>query len=99
MTKAVLRSLARRWQARQAEIDDLDGNLTPLVTAVAPELIALPTGTDYTAAATAMPTAPVAHCAGPDALPPATQGLHRQAHRRGQDQERDPALPQALHRP
>lgn len=41
-TKAALRSLARRWQALQAEIDDLDAQLTPLVTAVAPELIALP---------------------------------------------------------
>jgi transposase len=40
--KAVLRSLARRWQALRAEIDDLDGELTPLVTAVAPELVALP---------------------------------------------------------
>jgi len=34
--------LARRWRALQAEIDDLDAQLTPLVTAVAPELIALP---------------------------------------------------------
>lgn len=31
-----------RWQALQAEIDDLDAQLTPLVTAVAPELLALP---------------------------------------------------------
>src|ERR1039457_812031 len=41
-TKAVLRSLARHWQALRAEIDDLDGELTPLVTAAAPELVALP---------------------------------------------------------
>jgi transposase len=41
-TKAALRSLARRWQALQAEIDDLDAQLTPLVTVVAPELVALP---------------------------------------------------------
>jgi transposase len=41
-TKTAPRSLARRWQALQAEIDDLDAQLTPLVTAVAPELIALP---------------------------------------------------------
>ena len=34
--KTALRSLARRWQALQAEIDDLDAHLTPLVTAVAP---------------------------------------------------------------
>ena len=34
--------MARRWQALQAEIDDLDAHLIPLVTAVAPELIALP---------------------------------------------------------
>jgi transposase len=32
-TKTALRSLARRWQALQAEIDDLDAQLTPLVTA------------------------------------------------------------------
>ena len=41
-TKAALRSLARRWQALQAEIDDLDAQLTPLVTTAAPELVALP---------------------------------------------------------
>jgi len=41
-TKTALRSLARRWQALQAEIDDLDAQLTPLVTAAAPRLIALP---------------------------------------------------------
>jgi hypothetical protein len=32
-----LRALARRWQARQTEIDDLDTQLTPL----APQLVAL----------------------------------------------------------
>jgi len=41
-TKAALRSLARRWQTLQAEIDDLDAQLTPLVIAVAPQLVALP---------------------------------------------------------
>ena len=41
-TKAALRSLARRWQALQAEIDDLDAQLTPLVTAAVPQLVALP---------------------------------------------------------
>jgi transposase len=41
-TKAALRSLARRWLALQAEIDDLDTHLTTLVTAVAPDLVALP---------------------------------------------------------
>lgn len=41
-TKAALRSLARRWLALQAEIDDLDVYLTALVTATAPELVALP---------------------------------------------------------
>jgi transposase len=40
--KTALRALARRWQALQAEIDDLDTQLTPLVTAVAPGLLALP---------------------------------------------------------
>jgi transposase len=34
--------VTRRWQALQAEIDDLDARLTPLVTAAAPELLALP---------------------------------------------------------
>lgn len=41
-TKVALRSLARRWQALQTEIDDLDSHLTNLVTAVAPDLVALP---------------------------------------------------------
>ncbi|MEU7902218.1 IS110 family transposase [Actinoplanes sp. NPDC049118] len=41
-TKVALRSLARRWLALQAEIDDLDVHLTVLVAAVAPELVALP---------------------------------------------------------
>jgi hypothetical protein len=40
--KTALRALARRWQALQAEIDDLDAHLTTLVSAVAPQLIALP---------------------------------------------------------
>jgi transposase len=40
--KTALRALAHRWQALQAGIDDLDTQLTPLVTAVAPELLALP---------------------------------------------------------
>jgi hypothetical protein len=41
-TKPALRSLARRWQALLAEIDELDALLTTLVTAAAPRLIALP---------------------------------------------------------
>jgi transposase len=41
-TKTSLRSLARRWQQRQAELDQLDAQLQELVTAVAPTLIALP---------------------------------------------------------
>ena len=41
-TKTALRSLAPRWQALQAEIDDLDAQLTLLVTAAAPQLVALP---------------------------------------------------------
>ncbi len=40
--KLALRSLARRWQALQAEIDELDKHLTALVSAAAPELLALP---------------------------------------------------------
>jgi transposase len=41
-SKAALRSLARRWQALQAEIDNLDRQLTPLVTTAASGLVALP---------------------------------------------------------
>lgn len=41
-TKLALRSLARRWLTLQAEIDDLDTHLTTIVTAVAPDLVALP---------------------------------------------------------
>jgi transposase len=37
-----LRSAARRWIALQAEIDALDAELGPLVTAAAPDLVALP---------------------------------------------------------
>jgi hypothetical protein len=40
--KTALRALARRWQALQAEIDDLDTHLTSLVVAAAPALVALP---------------------------------------------------------
>ena len=40
--KTALRALARRWQALQGEIDDLDVQLTLLVTAAAPGLLALP---------------------------------------------------------
>jgi Transposase IS116/IS110/IS902 family len=40
--KTALRALARRWQALQAEIDDLDTQLTPLVSEAAPGLLALP---------------------------------------------------------
>ncbi len=40
--KTALRALARRWQALQAEIGDLETQLTPLVTAAAPGLLALP---------------------------------------------------------
>jgi transposase len=41
-TKHALRILARRWQALQAEIDELDTQLGVLVTAAAPQLLALP---------------------------------------------------------
>jgi transposase len=40
-TKFALRSAACRWLALQAEIDDLDVHLTALVTAAAPDLVAL----------------------------------------------------------
>jgi transposase len=100
--------VARRWQALQTEIDDLDAQLTPLVTTVAPQLVALP-GVGVDTAGQLLVTAgdnpgrlrsersfarlcgvapvlgphrpapaaprrqhrPVAHRAGPDALPPA----------------------------
>jgi transposase len=41
-TKTTLRTLARRWQQLQAELDHLDGQLQTLVAAVAPTLLALP---------------------------------------------------------
>jgi transposase len=41
-TKTTLRSLARRWQQLQAELDQLDTQLQALVTAAAPGLVALP---------------------------------------------------------
>ena len=41
-TKTTLRTLARRWQQLQAELDQLDTQLQALVTAAAPGLVALP---------------------------------------------------------
>jgi transposase len=41
-TKATLRTLARRWQQLQAELDQLDLQLQELVTSAAPALLALP---------------------------------------------------------
>ena len=43
-TKTSLRTLARRWQHLQAELDQLDSQLQALVASVAPTLWAL-TGT------------------------------------------------------
>jgi transposase len=41
-TKTTLRTLARRWQQLQGELDQLDGQLQALVAAAAPTLLALP---------------------------------------------------------
>ncbi len=41
-TKATLRTLARRWQQLQTELDQLDTQLQALVTSAAPSLVALP---------------------------------------------------------
>lgn len=41
-TKTTLRSLARRWQQLQAELDQLDTQLQALVTSAAPTLVAYP---------------------------------------------------------
>jgi transposase len=41
-TKTSLRTLARRWQQLQSELDQLDAQLQTLVAAVAPTLLALP---------------------------------------------------------
>jgi len=41
-TKTTLRTLARRWQQLQAELDQLDCQLQELVAAAAPTLVALP---------------------------------------------------------
>ena len=41
-TKTTLRTLARRWQQLQAELDQLDLQLEELVTSAAPALLALP---------------------------------------------------------
>ena len=41
-TKTTLRTLARRWQQLQAELDQLDRQLQALVAAAAPTLVALP---------------------------------------------------------
>jgi len=41
-TKTTLRTLARRWQQLQGELDQLDTHLQTLVAAAAPTLVALP---------------------------------------------------------
>jgi transposase len=41
-TKTTLRTLARRWQQLQGELDQLDGQLQALVATAAPALLALP---------------------------------------------------------
>jgi len=136
-----LRSAARRWLDLQAEVDDLETELSALVTATAPDLVGLPgVGVDTAgqllvtagdnpdrlrseaafaricgaapiavSSGTDRPPVPwrrprrqqrsLARRPGPHALPPADPGLRGPSHRSGQDQDRDHALPQTLHRP
>jgi transposase len=132
-----LRTLARRYQALDAEITALDSELDQLTATAAPGLLALfgvgpdvasalliaagdnprrlrsavrvlpdrgLLGQDHPAPAEPGRRPPSQRRAVPDrdraaALAPADQGLHGQAHHRGQVQERDHPLPQALRRP
>ena len=79
-TKTTLRTLARRWQQLQAELDRLDTQLQTLVAAAAPALVALPSVGVDTAGRLLVaagdnpngsaPKPPLPTCAAPPPSPP-----------------------------
>lgn len=101
-TKAALRRLARRYQQLTQEIRELDAELTPLVTATAPELLALP-GVGIEVAGQLLVTAgdnpdrlhseaAFAHLCGVAPIPASSGRTHRHRLNRGGDRAANTAL-------
>jgi transposase len=101
-TKASLRTLARRWQQLQAELDRLDRQLQELVTSAAPTLLALPGVGIDTAGQLLVTTgdnpqrlrgeAAFAHLCGVSPIPASSGRTHRQRLNRGGDRRANNAL-------
>jgi transposase len=101
-TKASLRTLARRWQQLQAELDRLDSQLQELVSAAAPTLVALP-GVGVDTAGQLLVTAgdnpqrlrgeaAFAHLCGVSPIPASSGRTHRHRLNRGGDRQANHAL-------
>ena len=101
-TKATLRTLARRWQQLQAELDRLDSQLQDLVSPVAPTLVALP-GVGVDTAGQLLVTAgdnpqrlrgeaAFAHLCGVSPIPASSGRTHRHRLNRGGDRQANHAL-------
>jgi transposase len=101
-TKTTLRTLARRWQQLQAELDQLDGQLQDLVAAAAPTPLALP-GVGVDTAGQLLVTAgdtpqrlrseaAFAHLCGTAPIPASSGRTHRHRLNRGGDRQANHAL-------
>jgi transposase len=101
-TKASLRTLARRWQQLQAELNQLDTQLQLLVTSIAPTLVALP-GVGVDTAGQLLVTAgdnphrlrgeaAFAHLCGTAPIPASSGRTHRHRLNRGGDRQANHAL-------
>jgi transposase len=100
--KTTLRTLARRWQQLQAELDRLDPQLQELVSAAAPTLVALP-GVGVDTAGQLLVTAgdnpqrlrgeaAFAHLCGAAPIPASSGRTHRHRLNRGGDRQANHAL-------
>ena len=101
-TKTSLRTLARRWQQLQAELDRIDLQLQALVSAAAPTLLALP-GVGVDTAGQLLVTAgdnpqrlrgeaAFAHLCGVAPIPASSGRTHRHRLNRGGDRQANNAL-------
>jgi transposase len=101
-TKTSLRTLARRWQQLQAELDRIDLQLQDLVTSAAPTLVALP-GVGVDTAGQLLVTAgdnpqrlrgeaAFAHLCGTAPIPASSGRTHRHRLNRGGDRQANNAL-------
>ena len=101
-TKTSLRTLARRWQQLQAELDRIDLQLQPLVSSAAPTLLALP-GVGIDTAGQLLVTAgdnpqrlrgeaAFAHLCGVAPIPASSGRTHRHRLNRGGDRHANNAL-------